>query len=75
MNIKGRKYFANKVVHGRKLTMRNCWVDRGRWRVGCEGNMKFRDSRNGGPLSEEAQCRRPLERAPLLGTLKDMLDR
>jgi hypothetical protein len=30
-------------------------------------------SRNGASLSEEAQCRQPLGRAPLLGTLKDML--
>jgi hypothetical protein len=32
-------------------------------------------SRNGASLSEEAQCRRPLGRAPLLGTLKDMLSK
>ena len=30
-------------------------------------------SRNGAFLSEEAQCRGPLGRAPLLGTLEDML--
>jgi hypothetical protein len=30
-------------------------------------------SRNGASLSEEAQCGGPLGRAPLLGTLKDML--
>jgi len=30
-------------------------------------------SRNGAFLSEEAQCREPLGRAPLLGTLEDML--
>jgi len=30
-------------------------------------------SRNGAFLSEEAQCRRPLGSAPLLGTLEDML--
>jgi len=30
-------------------------------------------SRNGAVLSEQAQCRGPLGRAPLLGTLKDML--
>ena len=30
-------------------------------------------SRNGAFLSEEAQCGWPLGRAPLLGTLKDML--
>jgi len=30
-------------------------------------------SRNGAFLSEEAQCGRPLGRAPLLGTLEDML--
>ena len=30
-------------------------------------------SRNGGFLSEEAQCGGPLGRAPLLGTLEDML--
>ena len=30
-------------------------------------------SRNGAFLFEEAQCRGPLGRAPLLGTLKDML--
>ena len=29
--------------------------------------------RNGAFLSEEAQCRGPLGRAPLLGTLEDML--
>jgi hypothetical protein len=29
--------------------------------------------RNGVFLSEEAQCGGPLERAPLLGTLKDMV--
>jgi hypothetical protein len=32
-------------------------------------------SRNGASLSEEAQCRGPLGRAPLLGTLKDMLSK
>jgi hypothetical protein len=30
-------------------------------------------SRNGAFLSEEAQCEGPLGRAPLLGTLEDML--
>jgi hypothetical protein len=30
-------------------------------------------SRNGAFLSEEAQCRGPLGRAPVLGTLEDML--
>jgi len=30
-------------------------------------------SRNGASLSEEAQCGRPLGRAPSLGTLEDML--
>ena len=30
-------------------------------------------SRNGAFLSEKAQCGRPLGRAPLLGTLADML--
>jgi len=30
-------------------------------------------SRNGSSLSEEAQCRGPMGRAPLLGTLEDML--
>jgi hypothetical protein len=30
-------------------------------------------SRKGVPLSEEAQCGGPLDRAPLLGTLQDML--
>jgi hypothetical protein len=30
-------------------------------------------SRNEAPLSEEAQCKGPLGRAPLLGTLDDML--
>jgi len=30
-------------------------------------------SRNGACLSEEAQCRRPLGRAPSRGTLEDML--
>ena len=30
-------------------------------------------SRNGAFLSEEAQCRGPLGRAPLMGTLEDML--
>jgi hypothetical protein len=30
-------------------------------------------SRNGAFLSEEAQCGGPLGRAPLLGTLEDML--
>jgi len=30
---------------------------------------------NGASLSEEAQCREPLGRAPLLGTLEDMLKR
>jgi len=30
-------------------------------------------SRNGVFLSEEAQCRGPLGRAPLLGTVEDML--
>jgi len=30
-------------------------------------------SMNGAFLSEEAQCRGPLGRAPLLGTLEDML--
>ena len=30
-------------------------------------------SRNGAFLSEEAQCRGPLGRAPLMGTLGDML--
>jgi hypothetical protein len=31
------------------------------------------DSTNEASLSEEAQCRGPLGRAPLLGTLEDML--
>jgi len=31
-------------------------------------------SRNGAFLSEEAQCGGPLGRAPLLGTLEDMLE-
>jgi len=35
--------------------------------------MDERDSRNGTFLSEEAQCGAPLGRAPLLGTLEDML--
>jgi len=30
-------------------------------------------SKNGASLSEEAQCGEPLGRAPLLGTLEDML--
>jgi len=30
-------------------------------------------SRNGAFLSEKAQCRGPLRRAPLMGTLEDML--
>jgi len=35
--------------------------------------MDERGSRNGAILSEEAQCGGPLGRAPLLGTLEDML--
>ena len=35
--------------------------------------MDERGSTNGASLYEEAQCRGPLGRAPLLGTLEDML--
>jgi hypothetical protein len=35
--------------------------------------MDERGSRNGAFLSEEAECGGPLGRAPLLGTLEDML--
>ena len=35
--------------------------------------MDDRGTRNGAFLSEEAQCGGPLGRAPLLGTLDDML--